>query len=291
MAFDTINVGVTGNDGTGDTIRVSYQKTNTNFGKAVEAPASTVTDGRIAVFDGTSGKLLKQASVAATSVVAGPASATNGYIAVFDGVSGKVIRNGTKVETDVVIGPASATDGRVAVYDGVGGKLLKDGTKLESDLVTGPASVTAARIAEFSGTSGKVIAQSSVAVADLLPLTGGTMTGGIVTDKQIETTLVTLGTSGTITVDLSASMLQTTGTLSGNITSLVTSNRSSGRSATLRIINGGTSRTVAYSSSWRWVGAKPANPFTLSANKLGILTLTAFGANETDVIAAWAVEP
>ena len=97
--------------------------------------------------------------------------------------------------------------------------------------------------------------------------------------------------SGTITVDLSSSMLQTTGTLTGNITSLVTSNRSAGRSATLRIINGGTNRTITYSASWRWVGTKPASGFTLDANKVGILTLTAFGTNETDIIAAWAVEP
>jgi hypothetical protein len=192
MAFDTVNVGTTANDGTGDTPRVGMQKVNANFALAVEAPASTVTDGRVAVFDGTTGKLLKQASV----------------------------------------------------------------------LVT-----------------------------DLLALSGGTMTGAIVTDKQVQTTLATLGTSGTITVDLTASMLQTTGTLTGNITSLVTSNRAAGRSATLRIINGATNRTVAYSASWRWVGTKPASGFTLNANKIGILTLTAFGANETDIVAAWAVEP
>jgi len=72
---------------------------------------------------------------------------------------------------------------------------------------------------------------------------------------------------------------------------LVATDLAAGRSATLRIINGGTNRTIAYSASWRWVGTKPANPFTLLANKLGVLSLTAFGSNESDVIAAWAAEP
>jgi hypothetical protein len=168
-------------------------------------------------------------------------------------------------------------------------------TKVNSNFgkaVEGPAStVTADRLVVFDGTTGKLVKQATVGVSALLPLAGGTMTGAIVTNSQVETTLLTLGTTGTITVDLTASMLQTTGSLTGNITSLVTSNRAAGRSATLRIINGATNRTIAYSASWRWVGTKPASGFTLPANKLGILTLTSFGANETDIIAAWAVEP
>jgi hypothetical protein len=191
MAFQTVNVGTTADDGTGDSLRAGGQKINSNFALAVEGPASAVTNERIAVFDGTTGRLLKEATVA---------------------------------------------------------------------------------------------------VSALLPLSGGTMTGSIVTSKQVQTTVATLGTSGSIGIDLSESMLKTTGTLTGNITSLVATDLAAGRSATLRIINGGTNRTIAYSASWRWVGLKPANPFTLAANKIGILSLTAFGSAETDVIAALAVE-
>ena len=61
MAFDTIGVGTSANDGTGDTIRASFVKVNDNFDKTVEGPAS-VTDNRIAVFDGTTGKLLQEAA-------------------------------------------------------------------------------------------------------------------------------------------------------------------------------------------------------------------------------------
>lgn len=212
-----------------------------------------------------------------------------------DGAGDSLRDGGGKINANFALaveGPAAAvTDGRVVAFDGTTGRLVKQGGKLAADLVSGPASVTGDRIVLFDSTTGKLVKQASVGVADLLALAGGTMTGGIVTAFQVQTTVATLGTSGTITVDLSASMLQTTGTLSGNITSLVTSNRVAGRSVTLRIINAGTNRTIAYSSSWRWVGTKPASGFTLNANKIGILSLTSFGTAETDIVAAWAVEP
>jgi hypothetical protein len=67
MAFDVVNVGTTVNDGTGDTLRAGGVKINANFAKAVEAPASTVTNNTAVVFDGTTGKLVKQAG---TSIAA-----------------------------------------------------------------------------------------------------------------------------------------------------------------------------------------------------------------------------
>jgi len=63
MAFDVIGVGSSADDGTGDTIRASFIKVNDNFDKTVEAPASTVTADRLVVFDGTTGKLVKQGSL------------------------------------------------------------------------------------------------------------------------------------------------------------------------------------------------------------------------------------
>jgi hypothetical protein len=57
MAFDVINVG-TINQGDGDTLRAGGVKINANFAKAVEGPASA-TDNQVALFNGTSGKLIK----------------------------------------------------------------------------------------------------------------------------------------------------------------------------------------------------------------------------------------
>ena len=69
MAFDVIGVGTADNDGTGDTFRASFTKVNANFVKAVEGPASTVSADRIVLFDGTTGKLVKQATFAVSDVM------------------------------------------------------------------------------------------------------------------------------------------------------------------------------------------------------------------------------
>jgi len=59
--------------------------------------------------------------------VTGPGSAVDGDIAVFDGVTGKKIKDSGVAIDDLVQGPASATDGDFAQYDGATGELIKDG--------------------------------------------------------------------------------------------------------------------------------------------------------------------
>ncbi len=57
--------------------------------------------------------------------VVGPDSAIDGNNAVFDGTTGKKIKDGGPAGD--VTGPSSATDGNLAVFDGATGKLIKDG--------------------------------------------------------------------------------------------------------------------------------------------------------------------
>jgi hypothetical protein len=101
MPFEVVNVGAAPNDDTGDTLRNGGVKINNNFTKAVEGPASA-TDGRVAVFDGT---------------------------------GGKVIKNGTKVEADLVVGPASTVNNnRMVVFDQTTGRLVKQAAFVENDV-------------------------------------------------------------------------------------------------------------------------------------------------------------
>ena len=62
--------------------------------------------------------------------VTGPASSTDNALAVFDGTSGKLLKDSTKSIDDVVTGPVSATDQAVPVFNGTSGKILADSTKL-----------------------------------------------------------------------------------------------------------------------------------------------------------------
>jgi len=59
--------------------------------------------------------------------VVGPASATANAVALFDGTTGKLLKDGGAAGSGDVVGPASATDGHLAVFDGTTGKLLKGG--------------------------------------------------------------------------------------------------------------------------------------------------------------------
>jgi hypothetical protein len=59
--------------------------------------------------------------------VAGPSSATDGHVALFDGTTGKLIKDGGTPGSGDVVGPSSAVDGHLAVFDSTTGKLIKDG--------------------------------------------------------------------------------------------------------------------------------------------------------------------
>lgn len=58
--------------------------------------------------------------------VTGPASVVDSRVAAFDGTSGKLIKDGAKLVTDLATGPASAVDANLVAFNGTGGKALKD---------------------------------------------------------------------------------------------------------------------------------------------------------------------
>jgi hypothetical protein len=57
--------------------------------------------------------------------VVGSAGATDGRVAAFDGATGKVLKDGGKPVADLVTGPAGSVDGALVAYDGITGKILK----------------------------------------------------------------------------------------------------------------------------------------------------------------------
>lgn len=103
---------------------------------------------------------------------------------------------------------------------------------------------------------------------------------------NIRPTHSTLTYAGTTDLDMDGNGFQTV-TLTGNVT-FTTSNRAAGRCKTIRIVGDTSTRTLTF-PSWTFVGA--AAPASLAANKDAVLTITAFGTADTDVVAAYAVEP
>lgn len=67
-----------------------------------------------------------------------------------------------------------------------------------------------------------------------------------------------------------------------------TSNLGNGRSAAIRVVCDGTTRTLTFPAGWTWLGTSP--PANLAANDVGWLAITAFGATDSTVVAAWGFQ-
>jgi hypothetical protein len=68
--------------------------------------------------------------------VVGPASSTTGRVATFNGTTGKLIQDGGVLLSNLVTGPASSTTARIATFNGTTGKIIQDSGTLISDLAT-----------------------------------------------------------------------------------------------------------------------------------------------------------
>lgn len=104
--------------------------------------------------------------------------------------------------------------------------------------------------------------------------------------RNVKRELQTLTFAATTALNFDGSELQTVA-LTGNIT-FTTSNRGAGKKIRVRIVADGTLRTLTF-PAWKFIGA--AAPVNIAANKTALLTVTGFGANDSDVIAEYAVEP
>ena len=90
--------------------------------------------------------------------------------------------------------------------------------------------------------------------------------------------------SGATAIDFNDDSL--THELNGDVT-YSTVNRAAGRRVLVRVVSDAEIRTLSFPAGWVFVSEKPTE---IAASKTGILALEAYGADESDVVAAWAVE-
>ncbi len=76
--------------------------------------------------------------------------------------------------------------------------------------------------------------------------------------------------------------------LTGDVT-FTTSNRSAGKALSIRVAADNSSRTLTFPTGWKWLNVASA-PASIAAQKTGVLSVTAFGTAETDIVAVWAVQ-
>lgn len=74
-------------------------------------------------------------------------------------------------------------------------------------------------------------------------------------------------------------------------TTFTTANLGPGRSASVRVVCDGTTRSLTFPTGpggWTWLGSGP--PSVLAAGDVGYLSITAYGTTDADVVAAWSYE-
>lgn len=124
---------------------------------------------------------------------------------------------------------------------------------------------------------------ASVAATGAITGASSTLTGALAALR------VTLGVSvltyaATTDIDFDLAGFRTLA-LTGDVT-FTTSNRVAGKTASVKILCDATPRTFTF-PAWKWMGTAPTG---IAANKTGRLSIEAWGANDTDVVAAYAVE-
>jgi hypothetical protein len=120
--------------------------------------------------------------------------------------------------------------------------------------------------------------------ANAVDKSGDTMTGLLTAPNYYIGT--TTASSDTIDIDFDEPDGFISRGVTGNIV-FTGSNYVDGGIKSVRLVNGGTTRTVLFPSGWVFVGVKPTD---LAANKTAIFTITSFGAVEGECVASWAVE-
>src|SRR5438105_787486 len=97
---------------------------------------------------------------------------------------------------------------------------------------------------------------------------------------------------GTMSFDLTGAAYQML-TVPNDVAINNTFHRAAGRSITVRILNTG-GGSLWYSNEaavyWRWLAGRPPHGTFMPAGKIAILTLTAYGPDETDVVASMTMQ-
>jgi len=191
---------------------------------------------------------------------------------------------GTSGHLLIAVGATNAPTWRAGVKGDVG--LGNVDNESKATMFTNPVFTGGVNAGSFHATDGMFVDGNEVWHEDNFNPGSYAPINSPIFQGQVAYSPTTLGTTGTIALDFAGASLRTQAALTGNIT-YTGSNYANGRSITIRVINGGTTRTLTFPSSWVFVGSKPTN---IVANKTGILTISCFGTTEGSCVAAWAVQ-
>ncbi len=196
---------------------------------------------------------------------------------------GVVARVQSNTGTIVVgIGPEMARVGFTGAYGDLGGlpPLGTAAAAASTDFAPAAQGVTNGNSHNHDGGDGAQIAYNSLSG---LPGVVSPSSDGLAPARSFST--ITYG--ATVALDFASLDAQyRTISLTGNLV-LTTSNLANGRTLVIRLVADANQRTLTFPTVWKFLGTKPAN---IAASKVGVLSITAFGTTNDDVVAAYAVQ-
>ena len=101
----------------------------------------------------------------------------------------------------------------------------------------------------------------------------------------------TLTPAATVVIDADPSLPVFNSISIDQNTTFTTDNLGPGRSASVRVVCDGTTRSLTFPTGpggWTWLGSGP--PAVLAAGDIGYLSITAYGTADAEVVAAWSYE-
>jgi hypothetical protein len=204
-------------------------------------------------------------------VSSGIVTATSGIVTYYgDGSKLQNIISGVGIQsTGTVIGTGITT----LNFTGLGNTFSVNGSTVDIN-ISGNTNIS------YASTTRTL--SSSTGIGTVLPLVS-TSSAGLQPARSFST--ITYGAM--VALDFASLDAQyRTISLTGNL-ELTTSNLANGRTLVIRLVADANQRTFTFPTDWRFLGTKPAN---IAASKVGVLSITAFGTTNADVVAAYAVQ-
>jgi len=242
--------------------------------------------GDVLTFDGSAWA----AAAPAVTAPAAPASSIQFNNAGSFGGSNLLVWDGSTVR----VNDAAAIDqtyvdivgGAVTVNQDAAGALGPAGNASLSSGLLILADTDAAQSIDLSATNSKLLATAAFDIEAASSVTA-TITGGatyLLTPDSIDA--LTYAASVALDLDPSLPALKSV-TLTGDIT-FTTSNVGAARNISVRVIGDTVSRNLVFPAGWTWLGG--AAPTVLEANKVAILSIAAFGATDSTIVASWSYD-
>jgi len=244
------------------------------------------------------------AAPSASGGVVGPVSATDNAVVRFDGYTGDLIQDSAVLITDaggVWAGNGTAalpafsftSDPNTGIYNigadqlgiSTGGTLRalldSDGLRLDGYLSlietssAAPSSAGYAKLYVLSSDS-RLHLMTDAGIDQLVQANG-----------QIDTVTWAASTALNFATNLSANRTLTLDN-AATATTFTSSNLASGRAMLIRVLAQTTTHTLTFPVGWNWMGVSA--PPSIASGQTAMLSLSAYGAADSDVVASWAYE-